>query len=134
VSKPTFVDVSATCAVAVEGYRWQADPAWDAGAPAGTLAEAGVRSTVAARWGELAKKEGWAPKAVKAAPPKAGSSKANKAAAAAAEAGASPHAAGGEATGGLRVSGRANTPRWVLRGSARVWGCHQLSEGSSTHS
>ena len=37
--------------------------------------------------------------------------------------------------GGVRVSGRANTPSWVLRDTAwLVLGSHQRSQGSSTHS
>lgn len=60
--KPAFVDVdkSKKRFAATSGYRWQADPAWHADAPATSLAEAGVRSTVAARWGDLAKAERWA--------------------------------------------------------------------------
>jgi hypothetical protein len=60
--KPAFVDMdqSKMRFAATSGYRWQADPAWHADAPAASLAEAGVRTTVAARWGDLAKAERWA--------------------------------------------------------------------------
>ena len=96
--KPAFVDVdkSKKRFAATSGYRWQADPAWHADAPATSLAEAGVRTTVAARWGDLAKAERWA-KENNDDDEAAGSSKAKKRTAKAAKAAA---AAGGGGGGG----------------------------------